>query len=304
VVPLGLALMLIFLESRRPWLIAFLAISGVGVILQIYFLNDNYAFYVLRRYIGYLLILGVLQEILAKDYNTRTRFLYVAWAGIVIPALILPPNGLYFYIPRAILFGLCVWYLPKAFASRNIIHLGFGIMSIWHLVSDAIKLLQSAQQIVAIQQMLDPWVPKAVYVAVFSMALYELIKGTSNSPLKYATDNGQTVDYNDFSSKIEDEDNVIQFPIKEHPGLAAIRQEFGEEIGLEELEMVFLAVAKTAEIHHKELLNEEDLQILLDLPRQDISPFLETHSIKKIYITEDNWVVEKAAVFVALGIGT
>jgi hypothetical protein len=171
-----------------PWLRTYV-IGAVGLSLWYYvFYYGNYDAFLVTRYVGYVLIIGAVYDIIRHDFadSHKMRWFTINLGDLdketialervpfwILPALLIIPlhtitaafvngywhNGFpWFYIPRAVLFiGLAAQFFP----AKNVKHyplMAFGFLGVGICAVDFFKMFKVGTIIYRIQLTIDPWV--------------------------------------------------------------------------------------------------------------------------------------------------
>ena len=156
------------------WLLLYaLLVSLFGIFYQTIPFLQTYDTWALKRYLSYLLMLAAVAEIIRVDFRKKAYWVYPAYALIIISILFFRSYGTPdYYIPRALLFLGMASQVTRAISKKHLPLIGFSIIAIGALVTDALKLLQlDKTTIFEIQQVIDPFLYTISFLIILGGAL-------------------------------------------------------------------------------------------------------------------------------------
>ena len=304
--------------SHLRWLAGYaLVVSFLSILYKLVpQFYGNYDFYVTKRFIGYLLFLGAAAEILRKDFDITPWWIIPAILAIFIPAVLFPPYGWFFYLPRIILFIGVASTLYRAVKGRNVPLLALAIGSVGDIVSDALKLISTLYQITMVQILIDPWCSTVMSAILITGALWQEIINILRSivvkhdiwRLHFKEGLTSTVENEPSDDSLHSiaENEVIPFP-DEYARSVAIKafnsKDFAEDIEsavgrLTDLEDVLQAAAILVSLSNKTFLSLREVAIYLGTTDDVALKYVEENNIKKIYLSNnsDHWLVVRSDV--------
>jgi hypothetical protein len=162
---------LVFLHRwpHLKWLRAYLALFIAAPIL-FYFIPALYthALFVDVRNIGYLMFVGMINEVYRKEIGREARWLYPALAVILVYVFLLPSYGWYFFVPRLLLFGGMALAMQTAIREKNVPLFAYSVIAVGLLVGDLVKAVSMSLEptVLYLQRMIDPWWGIASYMII------------------------------------------------------------------------------------------------------------------------------------------
>jgi hypothetical protein len=255
--------------------------------------------YARLRFIFYLLLVAVIEEIVRKELGKKTWWWAVPAVLIVIGSMFFITYGFpNFYIPRIIPFVAAASLLHWSIKNKYSLLFGFSFMGSTWLISDVFKLFKSMPAISLSQKILDIWIEPLSYLIILSGLLYLLFDRYVHLSIGLKP---QTAEATAGDSKVIDFPNAFA---SQSSAAVLSDTEIEHQVNnrLEEFEHLMQAAAIAAEIHNKTVLGMTDLMVLLDANQQEVEEFLAKNDIPKLEITKGKWVVFKKAVYLKLGL--
>lgn len=248
--------------SHLKWLILYVFFVSITSVLYLGVpAFYNYSYYVTKREIGYLLLIGVVAEIFWKDLKKTPWWLFPAIGMVLVSSFLLEPGGYGFFIPRAFLFIGLAAALPIAIRNNNLPLFTFSFLASGLVISDLLKLISLVfdLKVLEIQFYIDP---------VIGLITYLILLG-----------------------------GIIWYEIKLLL-IKSLTQDIEKVAGWKPAGSLD-SIAKTATLattfSKKDFLSPAELSVYLSMPFEYVENFLEANNIRKVYPLPGNpkWVVLK-----------
>ena len=308
----------------RWFRIYLVAVVAMAIVYKLFFYR-NVEFYMIKHYVGELLALAVVVEVLDKEADKRPFWPYLALFGlVVIPFLPIHPYATY-YLPIGIFAFFLALELPTALRVKSAPLLAWSLISITTVVSDTLKAFRPWEEIYRILVFLDPWC-YAGFTLILMAGIFwpELAKtwkwvarGIKIMPPAPAKLDAVTDPAGAQATAATIPERVVSMPSrgfvpppreleKEDESEHAPRSKEKIRAISDKIDALGAAVEAAAKLSvslKKPFFSPEDLALYLGTDVETAKRFVEQRGIDKLYLTSDEqeWVVFHADVDSALG---
>lgn len=277
------------------WLVCYIFYSSISVILYMGVpIFNNYAFFTTRRFVAYLLLLGMIVEIFRKDFREKPWWIYPSLVLIVISALFFPPYDVYYFIPRVIPYLVLAFSLQKAIKNSHLPLFAFSLMAVGAVISDVLKSLiwLNTTDILKVQRAIDPWWSTAVYAILLGGILWpEIVRLLKKS----------LVIKDETNAGYRHPANVVSFPLSPQMSNPAMKIDRIDK-SIDEVEDYLKKAAVASTLANKEFLTLDEVSDFLSLPRELAAVFIEEQGLERITPVKGAkyWIVRKRDILKAI----